>query len=212
MPGADATLVRELVAFLATRDYVGALFVDERFGTLPGALGLRAIGLAGSARLPSPAVVVAFRTWNPSTAGKATDDPAALLDAVEIADTSYQQGQGNHGSFGRDNTFNFLAATGPDFRRAFRDPAPAGNADIAPTIANILGLAWPAGGDWRGRVLAEALRTAAPLPAAQRCAALSAPAPDGRRTVLEFQRVDSALYLDSADFRPARPGEQTRCR
>jgi hypothetical protein len=35
---------------------------------------------------------------------------------VEIADTGLQQGQGMHGSFSRADTFNNMAAIGPDFK------------------------------------------------------------------------------------------------
>ena len=33
-----------------------------------------------------------------------------------------------------------MAAIGPDFKTGFADPAPVSNADIAPTLAHILGL------------------------------------------------------------------------
>lgn len=50
-----------------------------------------------------------------------------------------QQGQGMHGRFGRDNTRNFMAATGPDFKAQYRDPMPASNAGITPTLLRLLG-------------------------------------------------------------------------
>ena len=45
-----------------------------------------------------------------------------------------------HGSFGRGDTMNFMAAIGPDFKAGFVDDAPASNADIGKTLARILGL------------------------------------------------------------------------
>ena len=53
-----------------------------------------------------------------------------------------------------------LIASGPDFRRAFKDSLPSGNVDLAPTVARILGLPLP-GAD--GRPLLEALEGGAPL-------------------------------------------------
>jgi len=58
---------------------------------------------------------------------------------VPIADMLLQQGQGMHGRFGRDNTRNFMAAVGPDFKAQYRDPMPASNAGITPTLLRLLG-------------------------------------------------------------------------
>src|SRR5262249_50763935 len=118
----------------------------EIAGTLP----LDAINLAGSAVTPVPSIVVNFRSF-------ATGCDAPLLCAAEIADTGLQQGQGMHGSFSRADTMNFMAATGPDFRRGFADPAPVSNADIGLTIAHILRLDVAHKGRLLGRVVDEAM-------------------------------------------------------
>ena len=62
---------------------------------------------------------------------------------AEVADSSQQQGQGIHGALSRQDTHNFMAAVGPDFRKGFVDPAPVSNADWAPTLAKVLGLDMP---------------------------------------------------------------------
>jgi hypothetical protein len=212
LPHGDAAQARRVAAVLAGLDYVGALFVDDRFGRIPAALPLSSIALSGSARLPRPAMVVAFRTFTiePHDA----DAPRApLQNAVQIADTALQQGQGMHGSLGRDNTYNFMAAIGPDFKQHYADVLPVGNADIAPTLMRILGLQPSAHGTLVGRVLEEALERARPPGAtAQRCLAVSEPAADGRRTLLEYQRYAGRLYLDQAQFRAAAAGEVAGCR
>jgi len=59
-----------------------------------------------------------------------------------------------HGSFSPNDAHNVLIASGPDFRRAFKDPLPSGNVDVAPTVARILGVALPRAD---GRPLLEAL-------------------------------------------------------
>ena len=186
----ERALARTIVTFLSEQDYVGGVFVDDAFGTVPGALPLSAIGLEGSARTPRPSIVVSLRTFR--------TDPAALTSTAQLADTSLQEGQGMHGSLSRANTFNNMAALGPDFKRAFTNHTPAGNADIAPTIAHILGFELPTVGKVRGRVLTEAL-VGGPERTASRSRTLrSGKARNGATTILQTQEADGRLYLDSA--------------
>jgi len=228
LPHGDAALARRLLAYLAGLDYVGALFADQRYGALPGALPLSAIALVGSSRLPRPAIVVSFKTFTLDAAEAASTDP--LQNAVQIADTTLQQGQGMHGSFGRDNTFNFMAAIGPDFKTRYRDPLPASNADITPTLLRLLGWQAPARGALVGRALEEAVyggqaadgaRAARGGHAAHgdrvahgnvsRCLALSSPAADGRRTALDYQVYRGRVYPDTATLRVVLQQERTGC-
>ncbi len=69
---------------------------------------------------------------------------------------------------------NFCAAIGPDFKHGMVDTAPTGNADVAPTAAEILGQ--PAVAGITGRVLREALmgRAAGPRLRAQSVTATTA--------------------------------------
>src|SRR5262249_1455601 len=144
IPDGRAEILHQIVDRLLTYDYVGGVFVDDRFGEVPGTLPLSAINLAGASKLPRPAIVVAFKVFylNPSN----------LLTAVQISDTGLQEGQGMHGGIGRDSTFNNMAAAGPDFKPQFADAAPAGNADITPTLAHLLGFEAATGGMVVGRV------------------------------------------------------------
>src|SRR5262249_10214733 len=64
VPGGDAEVVRRVVDRVLTYDYVGGVFVDDAYGALPGTLPLSAIGLVGSAKLPRPAIVVAFKVFS----------------------------------------------------------------------------------------------------------------------------------------------------
>ena len=121
-----------------------------------------------------------------------------------------------HGSFGRDNTANFMAAVGPDFKEHYVDAAPVGNPDLAPTVLGLLGLASAvpqsgAGQPLSGRVLAEALRGASIPLVYNRCRVASAPAADGRRTWLEYQQLGGEHYVDAsrmAAVLPREPGKQ----
>jgi arylsulfatase A-like enzyme len=211
LPHGNARVARRLVEFLSGLDYVGALFADDRYGRLPGALRLSNIALQGGSKLPRPAIVVSFQTFALDPAEAGSED--SLQNAVQIADTTLQQGQGMHGSFGRDNTFNFMAAIGPDFKAHYRDPLPAGNADIMPTVLQLLGWRSRAHGALTGRALDEALQvSAASAAASQRCLVLSKPAPDGRRTALEYQIYRGRLYPDQAALRVVLQRERTGCR
>jgi hypothetical protein len=200
VPDANAGTVTRVVNLLTTYDYIGGIFVDDKFGPLPGTLPLSAIGLVGSTRLPRPAIVVAFKVFYL--------DPADIRTAVQIADVTLQQGQGNHGGFGRDSTFNNMAAFGPDFRTAFDDSAPMSNADIVPTLAHVLGFEWAKGGWLRGRVAVEALKSGTQT-AAPRVSLLASPSAGGLRTVLHAQELDGVRYFQHACFLPE---PMTACR
>jgi hypothetical protein len=180
-----------IVAFLTSQDYLGALFVDDAFGPVPGALPLSALGLKGSARTPRPALVVGFKSFSTGCAD-------AELCAAEFADTGLQQGQGIHGAFSRADSHNFMAAIGPDFKTGYRDPAPVSNADIAPTLARILKLSPISRGTLKGRALDEALRPGAEPPPAQARTLRSTPGPHGFVTVLNLQTLGAIDYLDAA--------------
>ena len=75
-----------------------------------------------------------------------------------VPGTSTQGGEGTpgiHGSFSPWDIRNTFIASGVDFKRGVRMQAPAGNVDLAPTIAELIGLADDERTD--GRVLVEAL-------------------------------------------------------
>jgi hypothetical protein len=191
----DRATIRDLAAFLIAQDYVGALFVNDAAGKIPGTLPLSAIRLLGSAQTPAPSLVVAFKTF-------ATDAGDPVNSAVEVTDYTLQQGQGMHGSFGRADIFNNMAAMGPDFKAGFVDRAPASNADIPLTVARILKLPVKSRGKLAGRVLTEAL-AGKPDKVASQCGVVASPPSDeGFKTWLHYQEVGqggkTVRYLDAA--------------
>lgn len=193
LPGKNATVVaKAIVTLLMKQDYVSGLFVNDRLGKIPGTLPMSAIGLMGSAKTPQPAIYVNFRSF-------ATPCRDPLMCTVEVADTPLKTGQGMHGSFSRAETRNFMAAIGPDFKVGYVDAAPVGNADIAPTLARIMGIALPAKGHLAGRVIAEALKGGRTVKT-QRQILESLPGPGGLKTVLDEQVVGSTRYFDAAGF------------
>ena len=191
VPDGDAARIAEVATFLLGQDYVDALFVDGPPDAVPGALSLRDINLKGSARLPAPSIVVALKTFS-------RDPRDPLRSEVDVSDTTLQQGQGGHGSFGRADVTNTMIAFGPDFKRGFVDRSPASNADLPVTLAHLLGLTLPSRGKLRGRLLAEAIAGGPPAVSATCGEAVSTPSKDGLRTALHFQTAAGVRYLDAA--------------
>jgi hypothetical protein len=194
-------LAGNIVAALLEQDYVSGIFVDKtRLGEFPGTLPTELIGIGGGrAATPHPAIVVNFT----STKIEGCDRPPALC-AAEIADSALQQGQGMHGSFSRADTWNFMAARGPEFLTRYSDPLPASNADIGMTIAKLLDLKIEPKGPLAGRVLTEALSAAPPgdpLPAVTSRTTESRPDPKHHlQTVLKSQTLGTQTYLDAGGF------------
>ena len=196
VPSGDPQIVAATLAQLIQFDYIGGLFVDDKYCPTPsacaGALPMSTIGLVGSSKVPRPAIVVTYKVFYQT--------PGDLQSAAQISDTTLQEGQGMHGGFGREQTFNNMAAMGPDFKPGFVDQAPMGNIDLAPTLAKILGLDLPAVGSLRGRVLSEAMPGG---PAAKPEAGNTQVSPvsaNGMSTVLEYQQMQGVIYLDDACF------------
>jgi arylsulfatase A-like enzyme len=188
----DRELVRKVVESLMAQDYVSGLFVDDALGSYPGTMTTRDINLKGTAVTPMPAIAINFAsTWT------GCDEPTNCT--AEFADTILQQGQGMHGSFSRADTFNFMAAIGPDFKASYVDEAPTSNADVGRTIFSLLKLEPPAHGKLVGRVLTEAMPGGTTPDFTSRTRA-SKPDANGLRTLLRYQSVGETKYYDAAGF------------
>jgi hypothetical protein len=192
LPNKDKKLAERTVRALLEQDYVSGIFVEDDFGKIPGTLPLSQLGLRGKAVTPHPAIVVNFRSY-----ATGCDEPTNC--SVEVADTVLRQGQGMHGSFGRGDTMNFMAAIGPDFKAGYVDALPVSNADVGATAARLLGLTPKPRGNLLGRVMTEAMPNGV-TPQAVSGTVKSPPAANGLRTVLNFQRVLSQRYFDAAGF------------
>src|ERR1700738_2564547 len=192
LPNKDKKLAGRTIKALLEQDYVSGLFVDDSLGRFPGTLPISQINLRGKAVTPTPSIVVNFRSY---TTG--CDQPPPC--SVEVADTVLRQGQGMHGSFGRGDTMNFMAAIGPDFKAGYADPLPVSNADVGMTIAQLMGLRSAAAGGLIGRVMSEALPNGIALKAFDG-KIVSKPAANGLQTIVKFQRVLSQRYFDAAGF------------
>jgi Type I phosphodiesterase / nucleotide pyrophosphatase len=192
IPDGDKAMAKRIVDSLLTEDYVSGIFVDSKLGKFPGTLSLDDIALEGSAITPHPAIAISFRSFD-------TICGEPVRCTVEVADTVLQQGQGMHGSFSRADTWNFMAMQGPDFKAQFVDPAPASNADLGRTIAQLMHLDLSDKGKLIGRVLSEVL-PGGTVPEASSRVITSEPAANGLVTVLDMQQVGETRYFDVAGF------------
>jgi len=192
IPDGDKGMAKRIIDVLLAQDYVSGIFVDSKLGKFPGTLSLDDIALEGSAITPHPAIAISFRSFD-----TVCGEPVRCT--VEVADSVLQQGQGMHGSFSRADTWNFMAMQGPDFKARFVDPAPASNADIGRTIAQLMHLDVSDKGKLLGRVLSEALPGGA-LPEVSSRVITSEPAANGLVTVLDMQQVGQSRYFDVAGF------------
>ena len=143
IPSHDPELVKRLVTFLQSREEYGAIFVDSRYGDLPGTFRASAANLENASHR-SPDVTVSF-AW---------DDKAEINGKPGIEYNSYPPYRGMHGSFSPVDVHNTLIAAGPDFKSGLTSTWPSGNVDVAPTVAYLLGLPLPSA---QGRVLLEAV-------------------------------------------------------
>jgi arylsulfatase A-like enzyme len=192
LPSNDRKLAGRTIKALLEQDYVSGIFVDDFLGRFPGTLPMSQLGLKGKAATPNPSIVVNFRSYSAGC-----DEPTNC--SVEVADTVLRQGQGMHGSFGRGDTMNFMAAIGPDFKTGYVDALPVSNADVGATAARLLGLTPKPKGNLIGRVMTEAMPNGA-TPQASSGTVKSRPSANGLRTVLNFQRVLTQRYFDTAGF------------
>ena len=192
LPGYDKQMAQRVVRLLETQDYVGGLFVHDRFGQIEGALPMSRVGLVGPTVLPQPAIIINFKSFS-------TNPKDPLMTSVIVGGTQ-QHGQGGHGPLNRANSFNNMAAIGPDFKKGFVSQIPASNADIKSTLAQALGLKFREIGPLRGRALAEAIAGGPSNVRYDRKVARSRPALSGRSTVLLYQEAGGRLYFDEACF------------
>lgn len=192
LPGKDRKLADRTIKALLEQDYVSGLFVDDELGRFPGTLPMSQLNLKGKAATPNPSIVVNFRSWS-SGCEEQTNC------SVQVADTVLRQGQGMHGSFSRGDTLNFTAAIGPDFKSGYVDNLPVSNADVGITAAKVMGLLQQPKGHLIGRVMTEAMPNGT-TPQAYAGSVKSKPSANGLRTVLNFQRVGTQRYFDTAGF------------
>ena len=187
VPGHDAATVKNLVKFLQQREEYGAIFVDSRYGAIPGTLSMAQVNLENATRQNNgqPDVVVSFN-WDYNTSIQG-------MPGIEFESAGGQRGM--HGSFGISDVHNTLIANGPSFLGAKTITNPSGNVDVAPTVAYLLGLSMPQAD---GRVLNEALATPASKSAPTVAASTVAPASPATGLAFELPTDPTGATKDTA--------------
>jgi arylsulfatase A-like enzyme len=143
IPNHNVKLVKRLVRFFQSREEFGSVFIDSRYGNLPGTLPLSLIQLENKNHR-NPDIIV---SGNFNETARIKGYPG----------TEFNNGgnnRGMHGTFSSIDVHNTLIAYGPNFKKNHVNYLPTGNVDVAPTIAHLLGIKLP---DTDGRILYETL-------------------------------------------------------
>ena len=187
--GHDEALTRRLVEFLQQSDFAGVIFTRN---ALPGTFDLNQAKMNPPESIDAPDVVMSFR-WS---------DAKNQFGVQGMIDADWQRaaGKGTHATLSRFDMHNTLIAAGPHFRRGELDVLPTGNADLAPTILRVLGIATAK--EFDGRILSEAMKDSSiPQPNAESTiigATKDFPAGTWRQS-LQISRVGSTIYLDEGN-------------
>jgi arylsulfatase A-like enzyme len=174
----------KIVAALQARPEVGAIFTaPPGEGTIPGTLPLSAVRWQHSRSAP----ILVSGNWS------------AAANAAGVAGTTTQTGVAGHGTTSPFDIHNTLIAAGSAVRAGARSDVPTSNADLAPTLLSLIGVA-PAP-TMTGRVVRE-LRADGPAPSGLTVTreTLTSRSADGRYVVTaHVSVVDGHRYLDHTE-------------
>lgn len=188
---ANKGLLNDYILRLQQEPWVGAIFTRGMmpgmpFGEAPGTLSFGSIRYQHE-RAPD---ILLSPQWN--------NEP----NAHGVPGSVMLPGIAGHGSASPWDIRGTLIAHGPGFKRGVRNPLPAGNVDIAPTILALHGLPVPAHMD--GRVLEEATPVG-PDPAGRESTAnlleatVAFPGGGTYQLILHQSSVGKHTYLDHAE-------------
>ncbi|MGC4084406.1 MAG: hypothetical protein QM736_20400 [Vicinamibacterales bacterium] len=188
----DPARVRAVVAELQKRPEVGAIFTRPSSpasmqGAVPGTLSFN-VARWNHAR---SAEIMISANW--------TD----AKNSAGMPGNTTQSGVAGHGTSSPFDVHNTLMAAGPDFRARATSAVPTSNADLAPTLLHLLGIAVPA--SMTGRVIDEGL-VSGPAPASVRVTRRdeTARTADGSYQVTaHISLVGERRYLDYTSTRRA---------
>ncbi|HEY8966865.1 MAG TPA: alkaline phosphatase family protein, partial [Candidatus Methylacidiphilales bacterium] len=183
----DAEVTARLAAFLQRSRFAGVIFSRE---ARDGAFTLHQANLATADWESLPDLLFSFR-WT----AEANRNGVPGTVSADVGGGAAPR-RGATGTLSRFDLHAVLVASGPDLRSGWVDDLPSGNADLAPTIAGLVGLSSPPWMD--GRVLVEAIR-GYPAPAAEvRAETLEAAAGAWKQT-LRLTRVGGAVYFEEGN-------------
>ncbi len=143
VPSGDRALIEKVVAALAAWEHGGVILTKPIDGAaLPGTLSLDAIGITGEY---APDILCAL-AWDDAVNEYGLAGRSAGLDTGLAA---------SHGGISGWEITNTLVLSGAGVKAGIDHAVPAGNVDLAPTFAHLLGVGPLPQAD--GRVLSEAL-------------------------------------------------------
>jgi arylsulfatase A-like enzyme len=181
----DPDRVARLARFIQAQNWGGVIFAA---GSVDGTFPLELINVANRDR--GPDLLFTF-PWTSRRSGFGV--PGTDLAAVSAGGTPYVS---DHGSMSPWNVRNTFLAWGAGVKKGITAPAPAGNADVAPTVLALLGQHGEAGLD--GRVVSEALEGGPdPEEVAVETRVYTAVA-GAYRAALQISTVDGRRYVDKS--------------
>ena len=143
VPSGDRALLDRVLAALTAWEHAGPILSKPIDGTpLPGTLSLDSVGIVGDL---APDILCAL-AWDDAVNEHGLAGRSAGLDRGIIA---------SHGGISSWEITNTLILSGAGVKSGLDHRVPAGNVDLAPTLAELLGVGPLPEAD--GRVLAEAL-------------------------------------------------------
>ena len=183
--GHDAERIARLARFVQAQDWGGVVFSAQ---TVDGAFPLELINVANRDR--GPDLLFTF-PW--TSRRSAFGVPGTDLANVSAGGSPYVS---DHGSMSPWNVRNTFLAWGAGVKKGITAPAPAGNADVTPTVLALLGLEGEAGLD--GRVVAEALQGGPDPEAVAVETRVHTAVAGGYRAALQISTVDGRRYVDKS--------------
>jgi arylsulfatase A-like enzyme len=181
----DPDRVAGLARFIQGQDWGGVLFSAAR---VDGAFPLELINVANRDR--GPDLLFTF-PW--TSRRSAFGVPGTDLAAVTAGGAPYAS---DHGSMSPWNVRNTFLAWGAGVKRGIIAPAPAGNADVTPTVLALLGAEGEAGLD--GRVVTEALEGGPDPEQVAVETRIHTAAAGAYRAALQISTVDGRRYVDKS--------------
>ena len=183
--GHDAARIARLARFVQAQDWGGVVFSAQ---TVDGAFPLELINVANRDR--GPDLLFTF-PW--TSRRSAFGVPGTDLANVSAGGSPYVS---DHGSMSPWNVRNTFLAWGAGVKKGITAPAPAGNADVTPTVLALLGLEGETGLD--GRVVAEALQGGPDPEAVAVETRVHTAVAGGYRAALQISTVDGRRYVDKS--------------
>ena len=183
--GHDPDRVARLARFIQGQDWGGVVFAAE---PVAGAFPLELINLASPDR--GPDLLFTF-PW--TSRRSAFGVPGTDLAAVSAGGAPYAS---DHGSMSPWNVRNTFLAWGAGVKRGITAPAPAGNADVTPTVLALLGIGGETGLD--GRAVTEALENGPDPEQVAVETRIHTASAGAYRAALQISTVDGRRYVDKS--------------